>query len=219
MKLWAKDLKIRAKIRDLDTHRDVRGVIWVDQEAGLCEAYQLDAQGSKVLTMDEDGMAAWKTVTLKGRFKLIPMPEEEAKLDRLATRVIDKIKMGAPTCAKCSSPLTLRGDDLCVHCRVKERGKPLVAVKARRLGPLDFQKCDGCSRDATWSSSDEVVATPQHGKVVGGTSVKGGAYLFDRAATVGRSYWCAWCYRGPRTLDDKGEVVSVDEGGGPDSQK
>lgn len=209
MKLWAKDLKVRAKIRDLDTHRDVRGVIWVDQEAGLLEAYILDDKGGKVLTMDQEGLAAWKTVTLKGRFQLIPVSSEGT----CVLRPVDRIKMGAPSCARCSSPLTLRGDDLCVRCRAKERGKPLAAIKGNRLGPMDFAKCDGCSRDATWSSSDEVVVTPQHGKVNGGTLVKGGAYLFDRAATVGRSYWCQWCYRGPRTLDDKGEVVSVDNGG------
>jgi hypothetical protein len=202
MRLHASQLRVRAKVVDLDTGRDLKEVIWVDESAGLCEAYQVGPDGKRVLTVDVDGAAAWRTVTLKGRFKLVLLDRPE--------RAVDKIKMGAPACARCKSPLTLRGDDLCVRCKAKDRGKPLKDL--RRLDPTDLRhKCERCSRDATWSSADEVLATPAKGVVKGGPKLLGGAYLFDQAAVVGRRYFCDWHHQPPRLLDDKGEVIKVDE--------
>jgi len=39
----------------------------------------------------------------------------------------------------------------------------------------------------------------------------GGAYLFDRAVTVGRRWYCERHYVGPRLVDVKGEVISIEE--------
>ena len=201
VKLFARDLRLPARVHDLDTKRDVRGVIWVDEEAGSAEAYHYDEHGRKVLTYDVDGAAAWKTVLLKGRFKLLPLVAPQKPTG-------GAVIMGAPACAKCNSPLTLRGDDLCPACKRRDMGKPL---DARRCGPLDFRKCQSCSRDATWSVSDEVVVTPQVARRGRSRVLRAGSYYFDRAATVGRRYYCSWCFKAPRLVDHKGEVISVDD--------
>lgn len=202
VKLYANELRVKAKVRDLDTGRDVRGVIWVDEEAGEAEAYHHGADGKKVLIYDHDGAAAWQTVLLRGRFKLVPVdPPPLPNFSRL---------IGAPACARCRSPLTLRGDDLCPRCKAADRGRPL---KVEQCGPFDLHKCERCSRDATWAVVDEVEVTPQRGEVATAVTIPNGAYLFDRRATVGRRYFCAWHFQGPRLVDSKGEVIETDEGG------
>ncbi len=203
VKLFANQLKISAKVRDLDTNRWIKGVLWVDEERGEAEAYQYDASGNQVLTYDKDGAAAWATVLLKGRFRLVPI--------RPPAFVRQAVIMGAPNCGKCGSPLTLRGDELCPKCRAIERGKP---IKATRCDIFDFlHKCETCSRDATWYVSDEIEVTPQRGNidVSRNPRIAVGAYLFDRKAVVGRRYYCDRHYKAPRLLDHKGEVIKTDE--------
>lgn len=199
MKVFASQLKGRkVKLMDLDTKKPVKGGIWVDEAGGLCEAYVLDDQGRRQLTLDSDGAAAWKTVLLKGRFKLVfdePSP----------ARAVDKVKMGAPACARCGSPLTLMGDDLCPACKAKDRGKP---IDFSRTDPFEFQRCEKCSRDATWSVSDECEVTPQRSLVTKALTIPNGSYLFDRSMTVGRRYYCDRHFQPPRLVDAKGEPMA-----------
>jgi hypothetical protein len=59
------------------------------------------------------------------------------------------------------------------------------------------KKCFGCSREATHAVGDEVVVSPQ---------VKGNI-AYERGSSVGRRFYCDWCYKPPRILDSKGEVM------------
>ncbi len=147
----------------------------------------------------------WQTVLIKGRFKVVAAdPPKRPDFNRL---------LGAAGCARCPSRLTLPGDDLCVRCRRAQTGRPLEDMQ--RCSAFDAHRCSTCSRDADWSVADEVQATPQQGQVRGGRRVRGGAYLFDRAATVGRRYFCQRCivkrHEGSRLLDSKGEVIKTEE--------
>ena len=190
----------RGQVIDLDTGLPVRKVIRLNEEAGLLEAYQVDAHGKE----RQDGEGNFLTVTLKGRFKFIPRRE--------AFTAVPKIVMGAPACAKCGCNLTLRGDDLCPTCRAKDRGQRNPMTRGgQRLSPLEIRWCDhkGCSRRAAWAVGDEVTVTPELAR-------RGRRrWLFDRAMTVGVRHYCSFHFQPPRILDAKGEVIEeLHEAGG-----
>ena len=202
MRIYAEHLKVRAKVHDLDTHRDVKGVLWVDEAEGTAETYRFDHKGDKVLTVGPDGAAAWQTVLLKGRFKLVLLDKpDDSRFAKL---------MGAAKCGRCGSNMTLRGDELCFACKRADMGKP---VRLERVDPAEENKCDRCSRNATWMVVDEVSVTPERGTLAAVEGLIGGAYLFDRATMAGTRHYCDKHYVGPRLLDIKGEIVSTDEGG------
>lgn len=185
---------VRGRVFDLDTNEEVLYVIELDVDPtthfGTLEAYYSDKNGKKKVV---DGQIM--TYRAKGRFKFVPTPAQKSP----------RIVMGALKCSKCSSELTLQGDDLCVRCRAKERNQKNKMVAKPITTPLFDCKCEKCSRVATWAVSDEVDVTPQvsqrafRGKV--------GKVMYSRASTVGRRFYCAWCYQPPRLLDDKGEII------------
>lgn len=199
VKIFAKDLQVKARVFDLETGRNLKGVIWVDEEAGMAESYALDSSGCRVPVLDKDGNQHWKTHILKGRFKLIFGHQERPNFNRL---------ISAPSCALCRSPLVLSGDELCPACKAKDRGKPF---KCEPCNPLDQHRCEKCSRAATWSVADEVEVSPQRALVSKAGKIPNGVYLFRRRAVVGRKYYCASHFQGPRLLDHRGEVMAVEE--------
>lgn len=173
---------IKGTVIDLDTGQPVRNVKYLNTETGYLEAYQTDPTG-KVLR-DANG---FRFTVYQGRFKFIPAESPKQP----------KIIMGAPHCSLCNSKMTLRGDDLCPACRAKERGQR-NKMKVEKIGvPLFNVKCELCSRVATWYVSDEVEVTPELSN----------KRLYGRGVTVGRRSYCAWCFKPPQLLDDKGEVI------------
>lgn len=208
MRLYANQLDRTMRVFDLDTKQYLKGVLWVDAEQGLVEAHHVDSNGKMVLTLDTDGVTAWKTDLLRGRFKLVPARAEDEPKKRDYSKLL-----GADKCGRCGSSMTLRGDELCLACKARDRGKPL---DVKQCDPFELHKCERCSRDATWSVSDEVEVSAQRGKI-SGKRIKAGTYLFDRGMTVGRRYFCQWHYSGPRLLDHRGEVMAtIEDGHRPD---
>ncbi len=199
-------MKIHGKVLDLETKQFIPKVIWVDEEKGECEAYQVGTDGKILRTLMEDGTAGHKTVHLKGRFKFIP---SQPKKDHT-------VRLGANYCARCKSPLTLMGNELCPRCQAKQKVggkyKPKDSQDVKECHPFEFKKCCKCSRDATHSVADEVQVTPQLAEsivIVNGVKASQGKRLFDRGMTVGRRYFCAWCVQGPRIVDEHGEVIKT----------
>lgn len=78
--------------------------------------------------------------------------------------------------------------------------------QARRIViPLFDQKCSECSRVAEWSVSDEISLPP----------VKANGQWFSRGKTVDVRFYCSWCYKPPRLVDSKGEIIKeFEEAGG-----
>lgn len=206
MRLHQRD-GVRGVVIDLDTGRRVPKVIWVDVEKGELEAYQVEGPEGRE-TVKKDAAGDYLTYQARGRFRLINLSTPSAR---------PKYKLGAPLCVVCKSPFTLPGEDRCVSCKSKDRGKGPRA-QASRLTPqqlLEAQPCDhkGCNRPAAYAVSDEVQASPVKG--TGGWGPSPGTYLFERATMVGQRLYCEWHYLPPRELDEKGEVVGVDhEAGG-----
>lgn len=129
----------------------------------------------------------------RGRFRVLPPNGPSAR----------KIVMGAEECALCRSPLVLQGDDLCPACRARERGQRHRMVAERMPGPLLLIQCSACTRPAEWAVADEVEVTPQPG----GPAFGWGRVLFARGNVVGRRWYCSRCYRPPRLVDARGEVI------------
>jgi hypothetical protein len=199
-------------VYDLDDKKVVPHVIWVDVEAGLIEACFSDAFGRP--SRDSDG--AINTFTARGRFEVrqgqLPVPPKHP----LSKSPVSSPKEGAPRCAGkgCVSTLTLPGDDLCVACRARERGQRNPMRVGRIKDVLAPHKCNNCTRRAVWQVGDEVEVSPLpdgRKKVVAfGHVIRNPAY--ERGATVGRRYYCDFCYKPPRVLDARGEVIrDVDE--------
>src|SRR6185312_6124057 len=142
MRIYAGQLRVKARVVDLDTGRPIRGVLWVDEELGQAEAYRFNDRGERLTQVCPGGEIGFQTVMLKGRFKLVPAGKPVHRM---------QINMGASKCAKCSSPLTLRGDELCPACRRREMGRPIAA---EQCGPFEFRRCERSppTRRGRWST-------------------------------------------------------------------
>jgi hypothetical protein len=172
---------VRGKVIDLDTWLEVPYVKYLNTETGYLEAYQV--RDGKVVK-DAQG---FKFTVYQGRFKFVPTEAPKGPT----------INLGADHCSICKSKMVLKGDDLCPACRAKERGQK-NKMQVEKIGfPLFDVKCQLCSRMATWYVSDEVEVTPElHAR-----------RFYSRGVTVGRRAYCSWCFKPPRLLDDKGEVM------------
>lgn len=224
----------RGVILDLDTNMRVPKVISFDEEKGELEAYQTMPNGE----IAQDTQGNFLTYRAKGRFRFVsaeqvrrdgagshlaapPVIAHLAKLSSMPRKAPGslkeprRIKMGAPACVKCRSPLTLPGEDLCAPCKAKDRGQRHTMKVERLVNPLLDCPCSvrGCSRLATWSVGDEVDVTP----VVGVHLFPDGQrhrVLYLRGATVGRRFYCQRHWQPPRLLDAKGEIIQEFEDGG-----
>lgn len=84
-----------------------------------------------------------------------------------------------------------------------EPQKPITRLRTKRRiirklqVPLFNVFCDECSRLAAWLVSDEVDLPP----------VIHAGRRYMQARTVGIRYYCSWCYKPPRLLDSKGEII------------
>lgn len=217
----------RGRVFDLDTSREVPKIISLDfsqcaptvlthgsgasktvyDGLGIVEAYRVGPDGREQGEETPDGWR-WHTYRARGRFRWVPAE---------APKPVAKLIMGAPKCAKCGSELTLRGDDLCPPCRAVDRGQRHKMRAERVDDPFAAHKCEQCSRQATWTVSDEVETTPLvtgvKELVVRGRTVLVTArssrrrFAWDRAAVVDRRYYCDRHFQPPRLLDAKGEVM------------
>lgn len=184
----------RGKLIDLDTGLPVPRVIWADPDEGLVEAYRVRPDGSPVL----DPSGAYVTYRAKGRFKFVPVNTPRRR---------PPAKEGAAKCTKCTSHLTLPGEELCPACYALDRNVKRPMRVGRLASPILNVRCGrkGCSRVATWSVSDEVAVSPE----------KKGKMWFERGATVGRRFYCSHHYVPPKILDARGEEVeTIEDGGG-----
>ena len=209
----------RGKVVDLDTGLTVRKVIWLEFEQpgategpGTLEAYKVDSDGS----ISKDASGDYLTYVARGRFRWVREGAPEAVGHPLTGGQADtRVRLGAPSCARCRSPLTLPGDDLCARCNARDRGYKLSALPALSSladSPLAAGPCAhrGCNRLGTYSVADEAPASSVVGDVAGV-----GRFAFRRGMTVGRRWYCPWHWQPPRLLDAKGEVVQeLDDGCG-----
>jgi hypothetical protein len=198
----------RGTVIDLETGRRVPKVIWLDETAGELEAYRTDSDGRYVRDVNGD----YETYRAKGKFKFVPQEASgcggsaAVRVSRTSTALI-----GAPSCVRCRSPLTLPGDDLCPACRARDRGQKHPMRAERLASPLLDRPCQakGCGRLAEWAVADEVGVSPEAVTrpllLPDGRTLK--RPLYERGATVGRRYYCSFHYRPPRILDAKGEVI------------
>ena len=192
---------LRGTVYDLDTGRRVPKVIELNLERGYLRACSVVAQDDarperETIRRGEDGAYEWYEAI--GRFRLVPAEPAPA---------IKTIKLGAPACARCRSPLTLPGDDLCPRCRAADRGQRNRFLVEKLVTPLFDRKCETCSRLAVWSVADEVAVTPEHSSRL----------FWERGMTVGRRYYCDSHYAPARLLDVKGEVIQDFRYAGPDT--
>ena len=217
----------KGRVYDLDTSREVPKIISVDFSScapslvqgravmdgiGTVEAYRVGPDGKEVGEDSPDGWR-WLTYRAKGRFRFVPLEPP---------RPVSKLVMGAPSCVKCGSALTLRGDDLCPACRAAERGQRHKMSAERVDDPFGLNKCEACSEVATWTVSDEVETTPlvtgvrvstvRGRRVLVAVKTAGRKFAWDKAAVVDRRYYCDRHYQPPRLLDARGEVVEQLDG-------
>ncbi len=193
--MWLDAKDFAGVVTDLDEDRPVRKVIRVDADQGLVEAFKVDASGNILRYPDGQPIR----YMARGRFRVDvtarPKPKKRSPL------------VGAAQCARCDSKMTLPGDDLCAFCRGKQQGRAMRVEPV--TDPLADRPCDnGCGRPATWSVSDETAITPVLG------DYGSGKVWYSRGSLVARYWWCSWCYRPPRILDAKGEVIEVIEDAG-----
>lgn len=197
------------RVWDTDTGEEVRKVVWIDWDpvTGIGEllAYFVGPDGKEVGSVEQDGKLYFKTYTAKGRFRIGQGAPGGASGNGGAADLGSLV--GRSSCALCPSPLTLAGDDLCAKCRARERGQK------NRLGldpgddPTRPHKCCRCSRQAVHQVGDEVEASPV---VLPAGRFRQFGYAkvaYGRAATVGRRWYCEFCYLGPRILDPNGEII------------
>lgn len=186
----------KGKVIDLDTGREVPKVRWLnlDVTPNALEAYAVDDKGR---IKKEDGH--YVTYTARGRFAFVP---REVRTDPI------RVEVGAAKCSLCPSVLTLPGDDLCPSCRARERGQRHNMRVDRLLNPLLDHKCNECSRLAEFVVSDEVIVSPVMSVAgrLGYLSQKKVAW--ERGMTVGRRWYCSWCFKPPRLVDPKGEIIA-----------
>lgn len=197
----------RGRVIDLDTGREVPKVRLFRED--YVEAYRVGPDG-KVLR-DAKGDPIWYAAS--GRFKFVPFDVPAPK----------KVVMGAAKCALCPSTMTLPGDELCPACRAAQSSQRHKMTCTRIDDPFAGHRCEKCSRDATWSVSDEVDVTPsqvgvrlvRRGRRVWGVPDRSGEVkrltTFTRGATVSRRYFCDRHFKPPRLLDARGEVIRDEE--------
>ncbi len=77
--------------------------------------------------------------------------------------------------------------------------RPAETLRRVEIG----HKCQSCTRDAKWAVGDETATKP----------IRKGNKLFSTGQLVGVRFYCDWCYKGPRILDAKGEVMQTIEDG------
>lgn len=189
----------RGTVYDLETGRRVPKVIDLNLERGYVKAYFVVQQNDEhpereVIWQNAAGEAEWYEAY--GKFRFVPAAKASP------------VQLGAEKCAKCLSPLTLPGDDLCPRCRAAERLQRNRFVVERLSTPLFDRKCAECSRVAVWSVADEVGVSPE----------KFGRILWERGMMVGRRFYCDRHYQPARLLDPKGEIIEDCVYAGPDSQ-
>ena len=195
--------KIRGRVVDLDTGKDVRKVIRLNTDTGYIKAYKVDATGE----IERDAAGDYIYYEAIGRFKFIPSDKP----------IVKGIVLGAAKCELCPSVMTLPGDTLCVACRAKERGQR-NQMKCERIDGVELgRKCERCSQDACWAVGDEVAVTPAQSairierrgrrgrRVVVPAGV--GTQQWVRGQMVGRRFYCSKHYQPPALLDSKGEVI------------
>ena len=200
-------LGFSGEVIDLDTGQKVRKVRWIETDPPglpsgvmLLEAWKVDARGKVVRDADGDPLF----YQAKGRFKIVPNAGPMPTI---------RNNQGAPNCVRCGSVLTLPGHELCAFCNAVDKGT--VRFKVEPVGVFDAVGCQrpGCDRQATLQVSDEVEAsdalTEAEYQIPGFAKNRIGRLLFDRAAVVRRRWYCRWCYKPPRILDPKGEVIQV----------
>lgn len=77
--------------------------------------------------------------------------------------------------------------------------KPREVLMRTEIG----HKCMNCTRDAKWEVGDETPLRP----------FRQGSKLYGAGRLVGKRYYCDFCYKAPRILDSKGEVMQTLEDG------
>jgi hypothetical protein len=184
----------KGRVVDLDSGREVPKVKWLNTDQGVLEAYQLDEKGRYI--RDEDG--EYVTYVARGRFAFVPRGAPSHQPD---------LGLGASRCARCPSVLTLPGDDLCPTCRARERGQRHSMRVERLVNPLLDIKCLSCSRLAEFIVADEVLVSPTVSVADRLGRLTGRKVTWERGMTVGRRAYCSWCFKAPRLLDAKGEVI------------
>lgn len=192
---------VRGTVYDLETGRRVPKVIELNEERGYLKAWFVVRQDDEHPEREEvrkNAAGEHEWYEAHGRFRFVPA-------ELVAPKVRPDLS-GASSCVLCKSVLTLPGDDLCPRCRAKERGQRNRFLVERIATPLFDQKCQECSKVATWSVADEVGVSPE----------RHGRNLWDRGMVVGRRYYCDSHYRPARMLDAKGEVMGDCEYAGPD---
>jgi hypothetical protein len=177
----------RGEVIDWETGNIVPKVLWLDLDTGELEAYQLDPHGN-ILTDSNGNLLTYQA---RGNFRFFPREFREKKLPAAA----------ALACVKCTSPLTLPGEELCPRCFLADRGKPL---RDPPVGSPLRRPCEVCEEPASWCVADEVPVSP----------VLHRGFLFSRGATIGRRYYCVRHWQPPRILDARGEVMEVEEAAG-----
>lgn len=181
---------MRGTVYDLDTCRRIPKVIVLNADRGYLKAYFVVEQNDlhperEEIRTDTNGNYEWYEA--HGRFKFIPTSLKPTR----------SVVLGAPKCSRCSSLLTLPGDDLCPRCRAQERIQRNRFVVERLTTPLFDRKCEDCTATASWAVADEVEVTPE----------QTGRILWDRGMIVGRRYYCNRCYKPAMLLDAKGEII------------
>lgn len=186
----------KGRVIDLDSGREVPKVRWlnVDVTPNALEAYAVDERGQ--IRKDERG--DYVTYTARGRFAFLERRSPESSVGSL---------LGAVRCARCPSALTLPGDDLCPTCRAHQRGQRHNMRVERIMNPLLDRKCQGCSRLAEFCVSDEVLVSPVIAAAGRLASLSQKKVAWERGMTVGRRWYCSWCFKPPRLVDSKGEVI------------
>lgn len=200
--MWLTAEDFVGTVTDLDTGNRVRNVAAVNVEEGLLERFRTDGAGRTVRDAATDEPIR---DLYRGRFRADLRPREKAKKRGPI--------LGANECVRCASKLVLPRDDLCAVCRAREQGRDIRVEPVTNV--LDERPCDGgCGRSATWSVSDRTAVSPVRGKFprIDGSLAD---VWFARGALIARWWYCSWCYRPPRVLDARGEVMTVnDEAGG-----
>ena len=164
---------------------------------GVLQFYDTDVFGK--IRRTSEGLL--KKLRARGRFKFIPQKQTP-----------QSILLGADRCAKCQSPLTLEGDDLCPRCKALDAGRDVWSRMEQVTSPLLDHRCENkyCNSLAEVMVSDEVIVSPVLSKVrldPHRTHSRTHSLHYERGMTVARRWYCRRHAQPPRILDARGEVV------------